>query len=71
MALHTKSRMVPLGDHKLLAHSPDENMRGQGMMKLNPGTREGDRRQTEDEIARENLGPRGVVRTENQILQYW
>ena len=29
------------------------------MMKLNPGTREGDR-QTEDDIARKNLGPRGV-----------
>ena len=29
------------------------------MMKLNPATREEDR-QTEDEIARKNLGPRGV-----------
>ena len=29
------------------------------MMKLSPGTREEDR-QTEDEIARKNLGPRGV-----------
>ena len=29
------------------------------MKKLNPGTREEDR-QTEDEIARKNLGPRGV-----------
>jgi hypothetical protein len=30
------------------------------MMRLNPGTREEDR-QTEDEIARKNLGPRGIA----------
>jgi hypothetical protein len=43
----------------LHTHKNDQHRRGQQMIKSKLGTREEDRR-TEDEIAREKLGPRGV-----------